>query len=285
MRFRFIEAEKAHHCIKLLCRVLRVSRSGFYAWRTRPESRRAQIDRTLLVHIRATYRQHLRRYGSPRVWRELRRGGLVVGRHRVARLMRLDGLRARTKRRFCVTTNSRHRLGIAPNRVRRRFTATRPNQLWLGDITYVWTKEGWMYLACLLDIYSRRIIGWAVDDTLEAAVACRALRQAFATRRPPRGLMHHSDRGLQYASAKYQHLLTQHGAISSMSRKGDCWDNAPMESFFGTLKRELVDGNGFASKLDAERSIADYITYYNRQRLHSALDYVSPVDYESDVAA
>jgi transposase InsO family protein len=244
-----------------------------------------QTDRTLLVHIRATYRQHLRRYGAPRIWRELRRDGLAIGRHRVARLMRLDGLRARTKRRFRVTTDSRHRLAIAPNLIRRRFTATRPNQLWLGDITYVWTKEGWMFLACLLDVYSRRIVGWAVDETLEAAVACRALRNALAARRPSAGLTHHSDRGVQYASAHYLHLLAQHGAVSSMSRKGDCWDNAPMESFFATLKRELVDGDGYESKLAAERSIGEYIAYYNRRRLHSALDYVSPMDYESDAAA
>jgi putative transposase len=285
VRFGFIEAEKAHHRVATLCRMLRVSRAGYYAWRTRPESRRAQTSRTMLVHIRAAYRRHARRYGSPRIWHELRRDGVAIGRHRVARLMRLDGLRARSKRRFRVTTDSRHGLRVAPNRVARRFMAARPNQLWLGDITYLWTKEGWMYLACLLDVYSRRIVGWSLDETLDASVACRVLREALATRRPPRGLVHHSDRGVQYASDDYQRLLTQYGVVGSMSRKGDCWDNAPMESFFATLKRELVGEDPFLSKAAVEQSIAQYIAYYNRERLHSALDYFSPEEYESSAAA
>jgi len=280
VRFRFIEAEKASYSVTALCRVLRVRRSGFYAWRVRAPSVRARANVAARVHVRAIYRQHRRRYGSPRVYRELRAQGIALGRHRVARLMREEGLRAKGKRRYCVTTDSAHRLGVAPNRVARNFGAPAPNRVWLSDITYLATGEGWLYLTCVLDVYSRRMVGWAVDDSLHAEATCRALTEATARRRPRPGLVVHSDRGAQYAGEHFQRLLSQRDFISSMSRKGNCWDNAPMESFFATLKREIADAP-WPTKNAAEADLLAYFAYYNHERRHSALDYLTPAEYES----
>ena len=279
MRFRFIAAEKANYPVTVLCHVLQVRRSGFYAWLGRKPSARQRANLAACVHIRAVYREHRRRYGSPRIYRELGAKGHEVGRHRVARLMRLEGLRALGKRRFCVTTNSAHGHRVAPNRLARKFAVKRPNSVWLSDITYLPTSEGWLYLSCFLDLYSRRIVGWAVDDTLEASATCRALRQAVAARQPHKALTIHSDRGVQYAGHSFQRLLRQHRFVSSMSRKGNCWDNAPMESFFATLKRELLD-KPWTTKAAAEADLIDYFSYYNRIRRHSALDYLSPREFE-----
>ena len=285
MRFVFIAAEKANFRVVTMCRVLRVARSGFYAWCKRGESTRARSAKTALVHIRATYRHHKARYGSPRVHRELCDQGLSIGRHRVARLMKSEGLYARQKRRFRKTTNSNHGFRLANNLVARHFEATAPNRIWLSDITYVYTREGWLYLVCFLDVHSRRIVGWDIDDTLDASSTCRALWRALAERRPSRNLVLHSDRGIQYASEEFRRVLRVHDITQSMSRKGDCWDNAPMESFWGTLKRELIEANGTAPRLVVHQAIADYIDYYNRERKHSTLDYVTPVEYESERAA
>jgi transposase InsO family protein len=225
------------------------------------------------------YREHRRRYGSPRIYRELHAEGIAVGRHRVARLMRLEGLRALGKRRFCITTNSAHEHRIAPNRLARKFSVKRLNRVWLADITYLPTAEGWLYLSCFLDLCSRKVVGWVVDDSLEASPTCQALRQAIAARRPGSALLIHNDRGVQYAGNDFQRLLRQRGYTCSMSRKGNCWDNAPMESFFATLKRELLD-KPWPTKSAAKADLADYISYYNGRRRHSALDYRSPIEFE-----
>lgn len=280
MRFRFIEAEKANYPVSALCRNLRVTRSGFYAWRGRPLSPRALADGAALVHIRAIYRRHRQNYGSPRVLGELRDQGISMGRHRVARLMREDGLRAKAPRRFRVTTNSRHSHPVADNLLARRFNREQPNEAWVTDITYVWTDEGWLFLSCILDLYGRRVVGWGVSESLEASTSCDVLRKAIKARRPPTGLIHHSDRGVQYACGDYTRILRQHGIRPSMSRRGNCWDNAPMESFFGTLKREIGETR-WTTRSAATHAITTYIAYYNQERRHSALDYLSPIQYET----
>ncbi len=262
--------------MKVLCSVLRVSRSGFYAWRKRPESKRAARDRVLGLYVRAAFRQHRGRLGSPRLHRELRAQGEAVSRKRIARLMRSHGLVARRRRRFRTTTNSRHGFRCSPNLIGRRFSTGAPNRVWVSDITYLWTEAGWASLACVLDLGSRRIVGFSLDRHLEARLALDALRAALATRRPR---VHHSDRGVQYASNVYRAELRRYGIRSSMSRKGDCWDNAVMESFFSTLKQE-IDPLRFDSVEHARREIALYIDYYNTTRRHSALQYVSPLEYE-----
>jgi putative transposase len=285
VKFAFIrDAEKAFP-VAAMCRVLGVSRSGYYAWKTQVPSKRARDDAGLLVHVRAVFKAH-RRYGSPRVHRELRAVGVPIGRHRVARLMRADGLRVKQARRFVATTASNHDFAIAPNLVRRDFTVAVPNAVWAADITYLPTREGWLYLAVILDLYSRVVVGWNVTDHLRAELAVDALRSAIARRRPKPGLIHHSDRGVQYACDAYRDALKAVGAKRSMSRKGDCWDNAPVESFFGSLKRELLDDDRvFATHVEARWAVFDYIEwYYNQTRRHSALDYVSPAQYEKKVA-
>jgi putative transposase len=279
VRFRFIQTEKAWYPVAALCRNLQVSRAGFYAWNRRPLSRRTVVNQAALVHIRAIYRQHKQRYGSPRVCKALRAGGIKIGRHRVARLMSDDGLRAKATRRFRVTTNSRHPFPVAKNLLARTFEIDRPNRVWLSDITYLWTDEGWLYLTSLLDLCGRRIVGWGASETLDADSTCRVLRRALTVRRPAPGLIHHSDRGVQYAGHAYQRILHEHGVTCSMSRKGNCWDNAPMESFFATLKREIGQSR-WPTRSAAVNAIDAYIAYYNHERLHSALDYRSPAQYE-----
>ena len=284
MRFRFIQTEKAWYPVTALCRNLQVSRAGFYAWTRRRLSRRAIVNSAALVHIRAIYRQHNKKYGSPRVCRALRAQGIAIGHHRVARLMSNDALRAKATRRFRITTNSRHDFPVAKNLLARNFEVDRPNRVWLSDITYLWTDEGWLYLTSLLDLCGRRIVGWGASENLEASSPCRVLRQALAVRRPGPGLIHHSDRGVQYAGHAYQRILREHGITCSMSRKGNCWDNAPMESFFATLKREIGQTR-WPTRSAAIHSIEAYITYYNHERLHSALDYLSPAQYEMRAVA
>ena len=265
----------------LMCRVLEVSRSGYYAWLVRPESERSCRNRTLLSEIRLVHHRSRRTYGSPRVTEELRESGLWCGEHRVAHLMRRHGIKAKTVRKFRVTTNSKHAFPVAPNLLARQFTVSRPNAVWVSDITYIWTAEGWLYLAGVMDLYSRRIVGWAMSPRIDGALTLAALRQALTQRQPPAGLVHHSDRGKQYAASDYQMLLRKHGAVCSMSRKGDCWDNAPMESFFGTLKQELVYQEQFATRDEAKAKIFEYIeVFYNRQRRHSSAGSHSPVEFE-----
>ena len=286
MRYRFIEVEKASYPIALMCRILQVSRGGYYAWRTRPESARSRSDRKLLVDIRAAHKASRRTYGSPRMQRELLAQGHSVGRHRVARLMRLDGLRGRRRRRFRTTTQSNHAHPVAANQLERQFAVEAPNQAWVTDITYVWTLQGWLYLCVILDLYSRRVVGWAMGGRINQALTLRALKMALAGRAPKPGLVHHSDRGSQYAAKIYRRLLKARGIECSMSRKGDCWDNAVAESFFATLKVELVYETLFITRAQARLQIFEYIeVFYNRVRRHSYLGYVSPVDYEGDNAS
>ncbi len=266
-----------------MCRVLGVSRSGYYAWRVRPESRRSVENRRLLVHIKTIHQQSRRTYGSPRITDELHARGIRCNEKRVARLMRCEGIRPKTVKKFKVTTDSRHDYPVSPNVVNREFNATRPNQIWLSDITYVWTAEGWLYLAAVLDLHSRRIVGHALSCHINSALTETALRQAVQRRRPEHGLVHHSDRGVQYASGDYQKLLSSNGMICSMSRKADPWDNAPMESFFGTLKRELIHHERFATKTEVRQRIFDYIEiFYNGWRRHSSIGSVSPIDFEQN---
>lgn len=282
MKFELVEAEKARFPIRVLCEVLGVSRSGYYAWKARPPSDRSKEDARLAVEIAAAHKKSKKRYGSPRVHRALRKKGLRVGRKRVERLMRERGIVGRRKRRFRKTTDSNHTNPIAPNLLARNFEPAAPNEVWAGDVTYVATDEGWFYLAVLLDLYSRRVVGWAMSATNDTALALAALHRAVRARGGvPRGLVHHTDRGSPYASDAYRKTLAEYGMIASMSRKGDCWDNAPSESFFATARAELIDHEHFRTQLRAEMVIGDFIeNFYNTERLHSYLDYVSPIEFE-----
>ena len=240
MSYAFIRNHVADYPIQVMCEVLGVSRSGYYAWASRPESARAVKDRAVAAEIRTAHAASRGRYGSPRVHAALRAHGRRVGRKRVARLMRGMGLSARRRRRFRRTTDSAHAFPVAPNLLGRDFTASAPDRIWLADLTYIWTAEGWLYLAVVLDLFSRRVVGWAMADHLGHELALAALDMAIVRQRPAPGLMHHSDRGVQFAAHGYRKRLQQHGILCSMSRKGNCWDNAPMESFYATLKGELV---------------------------------------------
>ena len=280
-RFRFIAAERAQHSVALLCRVLRVSTSGFYAWLQRPPSARARADAALTAEIRAIHQESRRTYGAPRVRAELRARGQAVARKRVARLMRTAGLAGRGRRPFRRTTIADPAVQ-APDLVQRQFRPAAPDRLWLADITYVRTWEGWLYLAVILDAYSRRIVGWALADHLRTELATAALRMALATRRPGPGLIHHSDRGCQYTAAAYAALLDAHGIAQSLGRPGTCWDNAVPESFFATLKVELVYRHVWPTKREARTAIFEFIEgFYNRRRRHSTLGYLSPIDFEA----
>ncbi len=285
MRYRFIQQHRAQFPVGRMCAVLAVSRSGYYGWQRRPESMRDRQNRRLLVEIRAVQQTTRGVYGSPRVHAELRARGHRCGRHRVARLMRQEGIAARQRRAFKRTTNSAHRLPVAPNLLQRRFQASRPNETWVADITFIPTGEGWVYLALLVDVFSRMIVGWVLRDRLTRRLVVEALDMALGRRRPPQALLHHSDRGSQYASREYQARLSRHGIRASMSRPGNCWDNALMESVFGRIKSELVHLTDFATRAQASAEVFDYIeVFYNRQRRHSSLGYLSPAAFESSVA-
>jgi len=281
VRYSFIREHRGQFRLAALCRVLRVSKSGYFAWLRRKESPRQRANRALAIQIKAAHAASRKTYGRRRIHAQLRREGITCSRNRVARLMRAEGLQGLRRRAFRATTNSQHSLPVAPNLLARNFTASAPDQVWVSDITYLACEEGWEYLATVMDLYSRRIVGWAMQPTLERSLTLRALQMAIAQRRPAPGLLHHSDRGVQYACADYQRLLEGHRIIPSMSRQGDVWDNAPQESFFGTLKGELVHHLGRLSRNDAHREVFDFIeVFYNRQRLHSSLGYLSPVEFE-----
>ena len=281
MRFAFIVAEKAAFPVRLLCRTLQVSRAGFYAWQTRPPAPRTRADERLGLEIAAIHAESRQRYGSPRVHAELVDRGCRTSRKRVARLMRGRGLAARRRRRFRVTTHSRHPFPIAPNVLARQFERAGPDQAWVTDITYIPTGEGWLYLAVIVDLCSRFAVGWAMSERVTADLTLAALGMALARRRPAAGLVHHSDRGSQYASGDYQRVLAQHGIVCSMSRRGDCWDNAVAESFFATVKVELVHDAAWATRAVARTELVDYLElFYNGQRRHSALGYLSPRAFE-----
>ena len=265
-----------------MCSVLEVSRQGFYAWWRRTPSQHTLDDLSLAARIKAIHAGSRGRYGSPRVHAQLHKEGVRVGKKRVERLMREQGLEARRKRKFRRTTDSNHSLPVAPNVLERDFETDGPNQVWVTDITYVGTREGWLYLAAILDLFSRRVVGWAMSTSLDRGLALDALHMALDDRHPPAGLVHHSDRGCQYASHDYRSLLDANGIVCSMSRKGDCWDNAVAESFFGGLKSELVNDADFATRAEARTALFEYIeVFHNRQRLHSSLGYLTPVEFET----
>lgn len=268
-----------------LCRALGLSRSGYYNWRKRPDSRRAKANREVLDKITVLHEENRRCYGSPRMTHALRRQGLRIGKNRVARLMRTHGIRAKSKRAFRPrTTDSRHAERLAPNRLKQLPLLNRPDQVWVVDITYLWTAAGWVYLAAVMDLYSRRIVGWALKSSLETSLVTEALSRAQKERRPAPGLLHHSDRGSQYASSAYRALLANFKIIASMSGLAHCYDNAAMESFWSSLKNELVHHEPFANLDEARLAIFDYIElFYNRKRLHSALGYQSPVEFENQI--
>ncbi len=281
MRFRLIDAAKKEFPVQRLCKVLDVSASGYFAWKDRPASPRQRADMVLLAHVRSAFALSNETYGSPRMVHELLDNGLAVGRRRVARLMRENGLKARQKRRFKRTTDSLHAFAVAPNLLDQDFTATGPNQKWGSDISYVWTREGWLYLAVVIDLFARRVVGWATSDRLHKELALSALRRAIAIRRPPAGLIHHADRGGQYCAIEYQAELRRHGVLISMSGKGNCYDNAMVEAFFKTLKAELIWRTVFQSRAEATAAIGRYIdAFYNPVRRHSALDFKSPLQFE-----
>ena len=287
MRCAVIARHRGEFPVRLMCRVLEVSVAGFYAYLQRPESWRAIIDDVLMAHVRIAFTDSGETYGAPRVHQELRAAGLPTSTKRVARLMRKAGLAARPRmRRRIVTTDSQHGDPIAPNRLARQFDVhgVALNQVWVGDITYIPTREGFLYLATVLDLGSRRCVGWAMRDTMEVDLVTSALRMARDARQPAPGLIFHSDRGSQYASAAYRTELAAHGMLASMSGKGDCYDNAVAESFFATLEFELVMTHNWHTRSEARRAIFRYIeTWYNRRRRHSTLGYVSPAEYEAQL--
>jgi transposase InsO family protein len=281
MKFAFIDVEKASFPIRWMCRRLEVSSSGFYAWRKRPRSAHARRDIELGAKVAEVFAEFRGTYGAPRVADELRKRDESTSIKRVARLLCEQGLSAKAPRRFTRTTDSSHALPIAENVLERHFDAEAPNTAWVTDISYVSTWEGWIYLAVVIDLFSRRVVGWAVAEHMRTELALDALAQALTQRQPAAGLVHHSDRGVQYASRDYQRALDDMSAICSMSRKGNCWDNAVAESFFATLKRELLYRESWPTRARAKAAINEYIAcFYNSKRAHSALGNFSPIDYE-----
>jgi putative transposase len=279
--FSFIEQHQRQWPVTLLCRVCSVSTSGFYAWVSRPQSEQEQRREAILAEIRAVHAAVKQRYGSPRIHAELVDRGLPCSLNTVAKLMHDNDIRAKTARKFRNTTDSNHKRPVADNVLDRQFNPSKPNEAWVADITYIWTREGWLYLAAVEDLYSRMVVGWSMADHMESRLVVDALEMAVARRLPEEGLLAHSDRGSQYASEHYQTLLLKHGIDCSMSGKGQCWDNAPMESFFGTLKKELVYDEDYDTRTQARSSIFEYIeVFYNPTRRHSALGYLSPVVFE-----
>lgn len=281
MIYQFIDEQRSSHSVRRLCQGLRVSASGYYAWRLRPASRRSLTNQTLLVHIRAIHAAVRGVYGSPRIHAELCARGYGYNLKRIARLMRLNHLRARHKRKYRVTTHADPKLPSAPNRLAQDFQAAGPNQKWAADVTCVPTAEGWLYLAVVLDLYSRRLIGWAMATDHNTELVVQALQMALGRRRPGSGTLHHSDRGKPYTSASYRSLLDSQQFQVSMSGTGNCYDNAPVESFFGTLKAELIHGQQYQTRKEARQEIVEYIEgFYNARRRHSALGYRTPREFE-----
>ena len=287
MKFAVIAHHVGEFPVRLMCDALRVSPAGFYAAQTRPSSARQRSDQRLRLEIRAVHAATRRRYGAPKIHQELRAQGIRCGHNRVARLMRLDGLRSKRARAFKVTTQAGHACAVAANHLARQFrVTTHPirDRAWVADITYLATQSGWLYLAVILDLASRRVVGWCADSRLDHSLPLRALTRALRQRQPHAGALHHSDRGVQYASAAYQQLLADHGLVCSMSRPGNCWDNAVTESFFATLKTELADDAHWPSRTAAYHDLQQYIEiWYNRQRRHQTLGYRTPTQYEKEI--
>jgi putative transposase len=282
MTYRFIQRQEQAHSVERMCMLLSISRSSYYAWQKRKPSQRELENQALIEHIRRIHKMSRKTYGSPRVHAQLRKQGLSYGRKRIARLMRQDGLQGRRKYRRVTTTDSKHNYPVAPNVLNREFKAEKPNQKWVADITYIPTEEGWLYLAGVLDLFSRKIVGWEMSNQINAEMVEKALRMALYQRRPGAGLLHHSDRGSQYASLTIQEILAANHIQVSMSNRGDCYDNAVMESFFGTLKNEWVHHQKYLSRFQARTDIFGYIEgFYNTVRLHSTLGYLSPTEFEA----
>jgi putative transposase len=281
MRFQFIEEHRDEFAVKLMCTVLGVSTSGYYAWRDRPPSKREMANRELTARIKEEFEKSRETYGSPRIYQVMRKLGLMCSQNRVARLMRAAGLKAKQTRRYRSTTKRNKADRAAPNILNRDFSAEAPNKKWVADITYITTQEGWLYLATIMDLFSRRVVGWAMSPRMTSELTLSALDMATRRCRPERGLIHHSDQGSQYTDSAYQAVLAAHGIVASMNGVGSWWDNAPMESFFGTLKSELVYDRAYRTRAEASPDLFYYIeAWYNRRRLHSALGYESPEAYE-----
>lgn len=284
MRFNFIRQQKKAYPVTLLCKVMGVSRNGFYDYMHRRATRpnNGDSDAGLKLKIKAIFKEHRGKYGSRRIYNQLRKQGHQIGRFKTRRLMRELGLKAKISKRYKVTTDSRHSYPIAPNVLNRNFDVDSPNSVWTADITYVWTLEGWLYLAVVMDLFSRQIVGWSMDKRLKQQLALDALAMAYWRRKPLPGLIHHSDRGSQYACTEYRKRIEQYGMIASMSRKGDCWDNAPTERFFRSLKSERLSDYRFTTRNSAVSEVLDYISYYNSIRLHSKIGYKNPLEYEKE---
>jgi putative transposase len=282
MKYQFIHDHRRRFPVRLSCRALRVRPSGYYSWKKRLPSRRARENAEILNLIRSLYKQSKGRYGSPRITRKMRKMGVRISRQRVARLMRKHGIRAKTKRKFKVTTNSKHRFPISPNLLKQNFYSDSPNKIWVSDITYLYTREGWLYLTVIIDLYNREVVGWSMSSRLTAeSTTILALKQAIGRQRPLRGLIFHSDQGVQFAAVLFRQILPKNGMIQSMSSKGNCYDNAVAESFFHTLKTELTHHERYETRFQARRSVFEYIEmFYNRVRLHSALNYQSPLEFK-----
>jgi transposase InsO family protein len=286
MKYWFMDQHSSTHGVQKMCRVIGASRSGYYRWKIQPQSKRQQENEKILIEIKESHKNSRRAYGSPRITEDLQAKGMKCGENRVALLMKIHGIVGKAKKKFKATTNSKHALPVAENLLKQNFAAEKPNTVWVSDITYVWTSEGWLYLAVILDLYSRQVVGWAMSDRLTSGFVVKALYQAIGRRHPSSGCILHSDRGIQYASTDFRDVLSAYGFIQSMSRKGNCYDNAVAESFFHTLKTEHVYDYRYETRAEARQSIFEYIEmFYNRQRRHSALGYRSPVSFELEAMA
>ena len=284
MRYQFIDTEKEAYPISLLCKILQVSRSGFYSWSSRDKSNRERDRERLIPKVKAIHRQVRGSYGARRISEELTVAGEPCGRAKASTLMKLARVTAKQKKRFKATTDSKHNLPVAPNLLKRNFTTSRPDSVYCSDITYIWTTEGWLYLAVVIDLFSRKVVGWSLNKRMTKKLVINALQMAIWRRRPLPGLIFHSDRGSQYCSKDFQLLLSKNQMKSSMSRKGDCWDNSVAESFFGSLKTERVFGSAYLTREEAKQDVIDYIEmFYNSKRRHSYLGYLSPNDFEKEM--
>jgi len=286
VKYAFIEQERETCQVRKLCRLLQVSRSGFYDWLHRSPSLRDQENQQLVAHIKRLHTKSRANYGIQKVWKKLNQEGIVCGRNRIATLRAQHNIYARRRRRFIITTRSRHTVGVAPNLLGRQFQVAQPNRVWVGDVTFIATRKGWLFLAVMIDLFSRKVVGWAMSNKNNKQLVMDCLLMGIHRRNPPPGLIHHTDRGVTYSADETRQLLARHEMIASMSRKGDCWDNAVAESFFGQLKNELVCGHVFNTIEDGKSALFDYIeVFYNRQRIHQTLGYVTPEQFEMNAVA
>jgi putative transposase len=282
MKYNFIKQHLKHWPVQLMCKVIEASRSGFYRWMKKQRGYIRPYDRYLLIRIKEAYQQSNGTYGSRRIYKQLKRCGVHCYLNQIEKIMKDNGIKAKTRRRFRITTNSKHNLKISPNLLQRNFSTSEINKVWVGDITYIWTRQGWLYLSTVIDLFSRKVVGWSLDRRMTKSLVISSLKAALDLRRPTQGLIFHSDRGSQYASDDFRDILRDNDAVPSMSRKGNCWDNAVAESFFKTIKSELIYWHNFQTRAEAELRIFEYIElFYNRQRLHSTINYMSPDAFEN----